>query len=104
VNGKKEWKDLNGDDKMSYPFSKRKEDIEDLFFGSWQKKLSPEEQKKLRDTKKDIQIVKVMVEASPGKKNTGWLQASKPGIYWTYKVKGKPFSLRGVKLYRKKRK
>ena len=88
---------------MSYPFSKRKEDIEDLFFGSWQKKLSPEEQKKL-DANKDIQIVKVRVEATPGKKTTGWLQASKPGIYWTYKVKGKPFNLKGVKLYRKKRK
>ena len=87
---------------MSYPFSKRKEDIEDLFFGSWQKKLSSEEQMKIRDT--NIQIIKVRVEAIPGKKTTGWLQASKPGIYWTYKVKGKPFNLRGVKLYRKKRK
>ena len=67
------------------------------------KKNYPEEQKKL-DANKDIQIVKVRVEASPGKKTTGWLQASKPGIYWTYKVKGKPFNLKGVKLYRKKRK
>jgi len=87
---------------MSYPFSKRKKDIEDLFFGSWHKKLPPEEQKMIRGSGKDVQIVKVRVEAEPGKKDTGWLQASKPGIYWTYKVKGKPFNLKGVKLYRKK--
>lgn len=89
---------------MSFPFSKRKEDIEDLFFGSWHKKLAPEEQKKLSKLSKDIQVIKVRVEAIPGKKTTGWIQAPKPGIYWTYKVKGKPFDLKGVKLYRKKRK
>lgn len=87
---------------MSYPFSKKKKDIEDLFFGSWQKKLSPEERKKMIDLNKDVQIIKVRIEALPGKKNTGWLQASKPGVYWTYKVKGKQFNLKGVKLYRKK--